>query len=124
MSAGAHLPLGWSQATVARESTEWPAVTAAESFPQELGFRLTFLAGYSYQWSGGRLGKTAVKVSMLSCGLSGAVWEPAEGGTFVIWNPSVAKIEIFCFSWKIILCQKMKVISVSHNIQVFTGSMK
>lgn len=64
-----------------------PTVTVAESFPRDLGFPLTFLAGYSHQalqWSGGRLGKTVVKISMLSCDLSEAVWEPAEGGTSVI----------------------------------------
>lgn len=62
-------------------------VTAAEGFPWELCFPLTFLASYSHQalrWSGGRMRKTTVKVSMLSFALSEAAWEPAEGGTSVI----------------------------------------
>lgn len=81
MSAAAHLPVGWSPCCPQEH------LLAAKSFPWELGFPLPFIAGYSHQalqWSGGRLGKTVVKFSVLSCGLSEAAWEAAEGGTSVI----------------------------------------
>lgn len=119
MSAGAQLAAGWSWAAVAHESLQ-PQSPLQEASPGNFCFPLTFPAGYSHQvlqWSGGRLRKTEVKASLLSWALSEAAWEPAKGGTSVIWNLSIAKIEIFSFPWKKFLCQKMKVLRVNHNIR-------